>query len=100
MCSDWAETGHGPGLGFQTRSGRLVIPCFETKPVGGKWGTSWSFIIYSDDHGKTWQMSDNEVGPSVNESQVVELTDGSLFLKALPGNLWVHSGASRILLAS
>ena len=58
----------------------VVIPCFETRPVGGKWGTSWNFIIYSDDHGKTWQMSDNEVGPNVNESQVVELTDGSLWL--------------------
>jgi sialidase-1 len=78
--ADWTETGHGPGLGIQTRSGRLVIPCFETRPVGGKWGTSWNFIIYSDDHGKTWQMSDNEVGPNVNESQVVELTDGSLWL--------------------
>ncbi len=78
--ADWTEIGHGPGLGIQTRSGRLVIPCFETKPVGGKWGTSWNFIIYSDDHGKTWQLSDNEVGPNVNESQVVELTDGSLFL--------------------
>ncbi len=78
--ADWTETGHGPGLGIQTRSGRLVIPCFETRPVGGKWGTSWNFIIYSDDHGKTWQMSDNEVGPNVNESQVVELTDGTLWL--------------------
>jgi len=82
---EWSETGHGPGLGIQTRSGRLVIPCFETKPVGGKWGTSWSFIIYSDDHGKTWQMSDNEVGPNVNESQVVELTDGSLLLNMRTG---------------
>jgi sialidase-1 len=82
---EWAETGHGPGLGIQTRSGRLVIPCFETKPVGGKWGTSWNFIIYSDDHGKTWQMSDNEVGPNVNESQVVELTDGSLLLNMRTG---------------
>ena len=77
---EWTETGHGPGLGIQTRSGRLVVPCFETRPVGGKWGTSWNFTIYSDDHGKTWQLSDNEVGPGVNESQVVELADGSLLL--------------------
>ena len=83
--SEWVETGHGPGLGIQTRSGRLVIPCYETKPVGGKWGISWNFIIYSDDHGKTWQMSDNEVGPNVNESQVVELTDGSLLLNMRTG---------------
>ncbi len=76
----WAEAGHGPGVGIQTRSGRLVIPCFETKPEGGKWGTSWNFAIYSDDHGKTWQLSDNEVGPGVNETQVVELADGTLLL--------------------
>ncbi len=83
--AQWTETGHGPGLGIQTRSGRLVIPCYETKPVGGKWGTSWNFIIFSDDHGKTWQMSDNEVGPNVNESQVVELTDGTLLLNMRTG---------------
>jgi sialidase-1 len=84
--AEWTETGHGPGLGIQTRSGRLIIPCFETKPVGGKWGTSWNFIIYSDDHGKTWQMSDNEVGPNVNESQVVELADGALWLNMRTGH--------------
>ena len=78
---EWRETGHGPGLGIQTRSGRLVVPCFETKPdAKNAWGVSWNFIIYSDDHGKTWQMSDNEVGPGVNETQVVELADGTLLL--------------------
>ena len=39
-----------------------------------------NFVIYSDDHGKTWRLSDNEVGPGVDESQVVELADGSLLL--------------------
>ena len=78
--AEWAEVGHGPGVGIQTRSGRLVIPCFETRPVGGKWGTSWNFAIFSDDHGRTWRLSDNEVGPGVNETQAVELADGTLLL--------------------
>ena len=78
---EWRETGHGPGLGIQTRSGRLVVPCFETKPdAKSKWGVSWNFVIFSDDHGKTWQMSDNEVGPGFDESQLVELADGTLLL--------------------
>jgi sialidase-1 len=78
---EWRETGHGPGQGIQTRSGRLVVPCFETKPdEKNKWGVSWNFVIYSDDHGKRWRMSDNEVGPGVNETQVVELADGALLM--------------------
>jgi len=77
---EWTEAGHGPGIGIQMRSGRLVIPCFENQPGSTIWGIYWNFSIYSDDHGKTWQLSDNEVGPGVNESQVVELTDGTLVL--------------------
>jgi sialidase-1 len=79
--TEWRETGHGPGAGIQTRSGRLVIPCFETRPdEKNKWGVSWNYVIYSDDHGRTWQLSDDEVGPGVNETQVVELADGTLLL--------------------
>ncbi|MBN2291790.1 MAG: exo-alpha-sialidase [Pirellulales bacterium] len=77
---EWTEAGHGPGLGLQMRSGRIVIPCFENRPDGPGWGTCWNFSIYSDDHGKTWQLSNNEAGPGVNETQVVELTDGTLLL--------------------
>ncbi len=71
----WTETIHGPGVGIQMRSGRIVIPCSRTDSV--PW---WNFAIYSDDHGKTWQLSENEIGPGVNESQVVELADGSLMV--------------------
>lgn len=77
---EWTEVGHGPGVGIQTRSGRLVIPCFENRPSAAMWGVCWNFAIFSDDHGKTWQLSDNEAGPGVNETQVVELADGTLLL--------------------
>lgn len=81
---EWSEVGHGPGIGIQTRSGRLVIPCFNVRygetPEPRKWGVSWNHVIYSDDHGKTWRRSDNDVGPDVNENQLVELSDGSLVL--------------------
>lgn len=80
---EWTRTIHGPGRGIQMRSGRIVIPCCENKPnaikkaEGGLW---WNFAIYSDDHGVTWQISDNEVGPGLDESQLVELADGTLLL--------------------
>jgi len=80
---EWTRTIHGPGVGIQLRSGRLVFPCCENKPdgrPGAEGGVWWNFAIYSDDHGKTWHISDNEVGPGFDESQMVELADGSLLL--------------------
>jgi sialidase-1 len=74
---EWTRLAHGPGIGIQTRSGRLVIPCWRSSAVAGD---SWNHVIYSDDHGKTWQRSDNEVGPGINENQLVELADGTLLL--------------------
>lgn len=74
---EWSRLAHGPGIGIQTRSGRLVIPCWRTSAENGD---SWNHVIYSDDHGLTWQRSDDEVGPGINENQIVELTDGSLLL--------------------
>jgi sialidase-1 len=79
---EWTKTIHGPGCGVQMRSGRIVVPACENKSDGAKNpdGVWWNFTIYSDDHGKTWQISDNEVGPGVSESQLVELVDGTLLL--------------------
>ncbi|HVN82249.1 MAG TPA: sialidase family protein, partial [Terriglobia bacterium] len=56
----------GPGAGIQTSRGTLVAPVYDG-------------VIYSEDHGKTWQGGSKTPGP-VNESQVVELADGSLML--------------------
>jgi sialidase-1 len=74
---EWSRIVHGPGVGIQTRSGRLVIPCWRSDPTGPN---PRSYVIFSDDHGKTWQTSANDVGPGVNEDQLVELTDGTLLL--------------------
>jgi sialidase-1 len=68
-------------VGFQLRSGRLLVPCdnklAEAKP--GEGPTLQSHVIYSDDHGKSWQIG-GVVGPGCNESQAVELDDGTLML--------------------
>ena len=56
----------GPGIGIQMRNGRLAVPTYEG-------------VIFREDHGKSWKASGKTTGP-VNESQVVELADGSLML--------------------
>ena len=54
----------GPGAGIQLQSGRLVVQVYDG-------------IVYSDDRGKTWKQGGTAAGER-NESQVVELVDGSL----------------------
>ncbi|NUQ64901.1 MAG: exo-alpha-sialidase [Pirellulales bacterium] len=70
----WSNFIHGPGVGIQMRSGRIVIPCCYQQ---GAWR---NFSIHSDDHGKTWQLGGEVPTPGVDESQVVERLDGSLLL--------------------
>ena len=76
----WGWYATGPGVGIQLRSeayrGRLVIPSDHRKD--DDYGNG-SHIIYSDDHGATWQPG-GVIQPGHNECQVVELSDGSLVL--------------------
>lgn len=87
---DWRWYATGPGIGIQIKSGkytgRLVIPCnhsyTETRDGVFKRYNSYGFgshVIYSDDHGSTWQISQT-ITPGCNESHVVELSDGSLMM--------------------
>ena len=62
----------GPGAGIQTSDGRLV------SPYGfGPEMESETAIVYSDDHGETWKIG-GRVESKSTETQVVELSDGSL----------------------
>jgi sialidase-1 len=74
--SDWTWYATGPGVGIQLRSGRLVVPC-DNQVAGSK--VQQSHVIFSDDGGQTWRLG-GVVGPQCDESQVVELQDGSLLL--------------------
>ena len=81
----WSWFATGPGHGIQLERGRhrgrLVIPCDCRDTTGtGDWGRKGrSFVIYSDDHGRTWQCG-GVTGPGMNECEVVELADGVLLL--------------------
>jgi sialidase-1 len=75
-ASDWTWYATGPGIGIQTRSGRLVIPANHAE---AKSGIHRSHIFFSDDNGKSWTLGAS-ADPGTNESQVVELADGRLLL--------------------
>jgi sialidase-1 len=86
----WTWYATGPGVGIQLKSGRLLIPC-DNKSEGGK--VRESHVIYSDDGGQSWKIG-GVVGPHCNESQAVELADGSVML-----NMRTYRGTNRRLVA-
>lgn len=77
----WTWYATGPGSGIQlTRgayAGRLVIACDHIEAETEHY---YSHVIYSDDHGETWQLGGTTPQHYVNESEVAELEDGSLLL--------------------
>ena len=71
---NWTWYATGPGVGIQLASGRLLIPCNDAL-AGSK--TYQSHTIYTDDCGATWKLG-GVAGVLGNESQAVELSDGSV----------------------
>ncbi|REK10225.1 MAG: hypothetical protein DWQ37_16585 [Planctomycetota bacterium] len=90
----WGWNAIGPGHGIQLQqgdyAGRLLIPA-DHRETADVTGVSWSHVIYSDDHGQTWQLGGgfhgNENGtPSPsdysNENTLVELDNGFVYMSA------------------
>jgi sialidase-1 len=82
---DWKVLATGPGHGIQLSNGRLLVPVWLSTGTGGHGHRpSAVSVIYSDDHGKTWQRGDivvanpNPINPS--ETAAVELSDGRVML--------------------
>jgi sialidase-1 len=89
---NWSWYATGPAAGIQlTRGkykGRLIIPATHDahSPKTGK--TQHGYIVYSDDHGKTWN-SGGPTRPGYNETTAVELENGDVML-----NCRLHGGAT------
>jgi sialidase-1 len=85
----WSFVGTGPCRGIQLHSGRLIAPswCDET-PGPVRWrptvmgAVQSSYVIYSDDHGATWQRGDMLTRDASDECAVVEPEEGSLYMNA------------------
>jgi sialidase-1 len=75
----WYATGpcHGIQIEKGQNAGRLMIPCDHIESVTNKY---FSHIIYSDDHGKTWELGGTTPQDQVNECTIAELPDGRLML--------------------
>ncbi len=88
----WGGSFFGPGGGIQDRNGRLLVPLSRTTGqrnaegniVSGTWN---AFVIYSDDHGSTWQrgatLPERDWG---DENQLVELADGRILMDVRQDN--------------
>ena len=85
--SSWAFFFQGPGRGITTSDGTIVFASQYTEFDAGR--TPHAGIIYSKDHGKTWQRH-VAAKDSTTEAQVAELSDGTLML-----NMRDNRGGSR-----
>lgn len=78
---NWTWYATGPCHGIQLRKGpakgRLLIPCDHIEAGSKKY---YSHTIYSDDHGKSWQLGGTTPQDQVNECTVAELPDGRVML--------------------
>jgi sialidase-1 len=96
--SAWHWYATGPGNGIQLTKnrfkGRLVVPANHSELDEQNKPLTRSHVIYSDDHGKTWQLGGVEE-EKTNESAIVELSDGTLL-----HNMRSYHGKNRRAIAS
>ena len=84
----------GPGVSVRMRNGRLVVPGYTNLYTAERQRIdSRSRVAYSDDHGRSWRLGSPVSYPLSNESQAVELADGSLLINyRIEAELAVHPG--------
>jgi len=76
---EWTWYATGPGHGIQLSTGRLLIPCDHRIGSRQEAPYSYSHALYSDDHGRSWQYSE-ELAYGSNECQVVEAQGGKVYM--------------------
>jgi len=73
---DWTWYATGPVHGVQLSNGRLLLPC-DHRLRGPR--VFYSHVVYSDDHGTTWQLG-GTLPAKTNECVAVEMEDGRVYL--------------------
>ena len=108
----WYATGpvHSIQLQNEPYRGRLVVPCDHRLGGDGKdKGDLGAHVIFSDDHGKSWKLGavddTYKDGLNANETTVVELGDGTLYVNTRDqngdapgtrGEAWSTSGGEQL----
>lgn len=84
---DWSYIGTGPGHGIQLSNGRLLISSWGDLSPGPiawpspGWGqVQFSYAMYSDDQGETWQRSEPLDIDLSDESMSVETASGKIYM--------------------
>ena len=84
----WTVADAGPGHGFITRNGRMMIPVWLASNKANITDHHPSVVttLYSDDHGATWQCGeiiwDSADFIDPNESVLAELPDGRIMISS------------------
>ena len=74
----WISMIPGPGIGITLEDGTLAVPIqFEEAD-----GIPSASIIWSRDHGATWQRGQGRIKRRVNEAQIAETEPGTIMINA------------------
>jgi sialidase-1 len=83
----WSSCFFGPGGAIQDSRSRLIVPVSRidnrVDQNGKRLDDFWrAYVIYSDDHGQTWQRGELVSDLPTSENQLVELADGTILMDA------------------
>src|SRR5262249_6056791 len=92
-------SGHGIQIQNGPYAGRLLIAA-DHRLSDSVDTTSWSHVVYSDDHGQTWHLGGgldptNSVNDNSNEATLVEQADGGLYMGIRVNNNAAWRGSAR-----
>lgn len=87
FTEDWRTYANTPGHAFQFISGpnkgRLYIAANHSAGAPDPNGKDWqAHAFYSDDHGKTFQLSDNIPFAGTNESTAAQIGDNAVYMSS------------------
>jgi sialidase-1 len=101
----WKYVAAGPGHGIQLSNGRLLLAAWgDTSPGPVTWPPTWgeiefTFTIFSDDHGQTWQRGRPLYENATEEAMLAELTNRRVYMtlrslhgKQRRGHAWSEDG--------
>jgi sialidase-1 len=82
----WKYVASGPGHGIQLKNGRLLVAAWgDVSPGPAGWPPSWgevefTFTMFSDDHGATWQQGRPMYENLTEEGMVAETPNGRVYM--------------------
>lgn len=84
---DWRTYANTPGHAFQfvsgPKKGRIYVAANHSAGNPDKNGKDWvAHAFYSDDHGKTFKLSENVLFPGTNESIAAQIADNAVYMSS------------------